>query len=161
MAVYYIVEGPDGAGKTTLVEKLVAAHPDAVRVHFDKPKTDEEAFNYWKVYLQCIKDHANDRVVVFDRCWYSDLVYGPVMRGRDELPPDALDILEMAVKACGGGVIMYCTGRPDVLWSRCKKRGETFIRTTDQMRRLHDLYEDIMKLPKYLPVIRYDTTARW
>lgn len=161
MATYYIVEGPDGAGKTTLVEKLLAVHPDASLAHFGKPATDEEAFNYWKVYMQYIKDHEKDRVVILDRGWYSDMVYGPVMRDREEMTIDNMELLEMAVKACGGGVIIYCTGRPDILWRRCKTRGEDYIHTTEQLRRLHDKYEDVMKLPKYLPVIRTDTTARW
>ena len=161
MAQYIIVEGPDGAGKTTLVNHILAANPGAFLAHFGKPATDEEAFNYWKVYLQYVKDHEKEAVVILDRSWYSDMVYGPVMRDREEMTRDNMELLEMAVIACGGGIILYCTGRPDVLWRRCKERGETFVRTSEQLRRLHDRYEEVMRFPKYLPVVRYDTTVRW
>lgn len=159
--MFYIVEGPDGAGKTTLVNQLVAAHPGAKVLHFGKPTTDEEAFNYWQVYLQAIKDNAKTPVAIFDRSWYSDMVYGPVMRNRTEMSNENMEILELAVKACGGGVILYLTANISVLWKRCKQRGETYITCMDQLSKLREAYEYVMKKPAYLPVIRIDTSVRW
>lgn len=161
MAIYYIIEGPDGAGKTTLMEKIKAAHKGAVVCHFGKPETDEDAYNYWQVYMQAIKKNADAEVVIFDRCWYSDMVYGPVMRGRHEMTVDNMENLELAIKACGGGTIIYCTGKVEELWARCKSRGEEYITTIETLNNLCCAYDEVMKLPKYLPVIYYNTTARW
>ena len=161
MATFYIIDGPDGAGKTTLVKKIIEANPGAITMHFSKPNSDEEAFNYWKVYLEALKKSAGASVVIFDRSWYSDMVYGPVMRGREEMTKENMETLELAVRALGGGLILYCTGKPEVLWRRCKQRGEVYIDRFEQLKALHDKYEEVMRLPKYLPVVRYDTTVRW
>ena len=114
MATFYIIDGPDGAGKTTLVKKIIEANPGAITMHFGKPNSDEEAYNYWKVYLAALKKSANAPVVIFDRSWYSDMVYGPVMRGREEMTKENMETLELAVRALGGGLILYCTGKPEV-----------------------------------------------
>ena len=159
--MFYIVEGPDGAGKTTLVNQLVAAHPGAKVLHFGKPTTDEEAFNYWQVYLRAIKENANTPVAIFDRSWYTDIVYGPIIRNRIEMTHTNMEILELAVKACGGGVILYLTANTTLLWKRCKQRGETYITCMDQLNRLRADYELVMKQPIYLPVVRIDTSVRW
>ena len=161
MAIYFIVEGPDGAGKTTLVKQLLAANPDAVLGHFGKPETPEQEEDYWKVYADFIKGSMDKRVAILDRCWYSDRVYGPVMRNTCKLTRDRLEVLELMVKACGGGIILYCTGKADVLWKRCKERGETYITCFEQLRDIRDKYEEVMKEAKFLPVVRYDTTVRW
>ena len=43
-----IVEGPDGAGKTTLIDQLKQGSRDVIYHHFGAPANDEEAFNYYK-----------------------------------------------------------------------------------------------------------------
>lgn len=161
MATYYLIDGPDGAGKTTLVEKLLKQFPGALVVHCGKPANDEEAFNYWKKHASIIKDSADERVVIFDRCWYSDRVYAPIMRGREEMTPQQREYLELLVKEHGGGVVLYLTGNVRDLWRRCKRRGEDYITSESLLRRLHDRYELEMKLVTVLPVVRIDTTVRW
>ena len=157
----YIVEGPDGAGKTTLVEKLIKSNPNAIKLHFSKPATIEEAFNYWRVYYNSLRATEKSPVTIFDRSWYSDMVYGPIMRGREEMLQENAELLELVVMALGGGIILYCTGDPKVLWQRCQKRGEDHVPNFEKLKQLHEKYEQVMKTPKYLPVVRYDTTARW
>ena len=127
----YIIEGPDGAGKTTLVEKLQKVHAGAKVMHFGTPATPEEAKNYWRTYLRALKENTSD-VVIFDRSWYSDMVYGPVMRGKEEMTIEHKEILELAVKALGGGIVIYCTGNQKTLWSRCTRRGESYLRNADE-----------------------------
>jgi len=161
MANFYIAEGPDGAGKTTLIEQLTAAHPGCHVQHFGKPESAEEAENYWKTYLRFIKRYEEKETVIFDRCWYSDMVYGPVMRNTQEMTNEKMEILELAVKACGGGIIIYCTGKLEVLWKRCMYRGENYITNKDMLKAICAKYDEVMNLPKYIPVVRYDTTVKW
>ena len=93
----YIIEGPDGAGKTTLVEQIRKSNYNAVVKHFGAPQTPEEADNYYKVYAKAINDmHSDSEVLIFDRSWYSDMVYGPVMRNRQEMTQELVVVVSLS-----------------------------------------------------------------
>lgn len=155
-----IVEGPDGAGKTTHIRKLQQSHPGSVVKHFGTPKTAEEADNYWLVYLAAINASDPARLTIFDRCWLSDMVYGPVMRGRREMTNEYARMLETCAIVHGGCSAIYCTAPIDVLWERCRTRGETYITSKDVLEKLSEGYRTVMTQCS-LPVVRYDTAARW
>lgn len=156
-----IVDGPDGAGKTTLINSLLKSHPGSSYKHFSNPKSDEEAFNYYQVYAAAIVATDPNKVTVFDRSWLSDLVYGPVIRHRKEMSDLHAEMLESMVVAHGGGFIIYCTAPLKMLWSRCQKRGETYIKSYEMLGEIADGYRTVMMSRKTLPVVRYDTAARW
>lgn len=158
----YIIEGPDGAGKTTLVEQIKKSHMNAKVLHFGAPQTPEEADNYYKVYAEAINAMRDDEVLIFDRSWYSDMVYGPVMRNRHEMTQEHADMLSAMVVARGGGIIIYCTAPIKVLWSRCQRRGETYLQNQAQLQAISIGYRKVMaENVRFLPVVRYDTAARW
>jgi len=75
-----IVEGPDGAGKTTLVQKLVEEHPE---LEVGVRGTDNRDY-LWKVTvpdtMKALADFAMSRskVKIWDRLFYSELVYAPL-----------------------------------------------------------------------------------
>lgn len=156
----YIIEGPDGAGKTTLAEKLHKSNPGSLILHFGTPANEEEAKNYWKVYLNTLECHEGETLIL-DRSWYSDMVYGPVMRHRNEMTSEHKHILELAVLALGGGVVIYCTGAQRTLWSRCTARGESYIANSDQHKEICNKYNEVMHSVDRLPVIYYNTTMKW
>lgn len=157
-----LLEGPDGSGKSTLAQRIAVGCRNAHIEHFGVPKTDEEAYNYYKVYMAAIQRHEPGEIVVLDRSWYSDMVYGPVMRGRDEMTQEHADMLAAACVAHGGGLVIYCTAPVKVLWARCKKRGESYIASEDKLWAIDNQYKIVMSTAvKYLPVVRYDTAARW
>ena len=158
----YIIEGPDGAGKTTLVEQIKKSHMNAKVLHFGAPQTPEEADNYYKVYAEAINAMRDDEVLIFDRSWYSDMVYGPVMRNRHEMTQEHADMLSAMVVARGGGIIIYCTAPIKVLWARCQRRGETYLQNQAQLQAISVGYSKVMaENVRFLPVVRYDTAARW
>lgn len=158
----YIIEGPDGAGKTTLVEQIKKSHMNAKVLHFGAPQTPEEADNYYKVYAEAINAKRDDEVLIFDRSWYSDMVYGPVMRNRQEMTQEHADMLSAMVVARGGGIIIYCTAPIKVLWARCQRRGETYLQNQAQLQAISVGYSKVMaENVRFLPVVRYDTAARW
>jgi GTPase SAR1 family protein len=153
-----IVEGPDGAGKSTLINKLLASHPGSIYKHFGKPENEDEANNYWKVYAKAVKDAPTTGVTIFDRSWYSDLVYGPVLRNRTEMDQMHVEMLESMVITNGGGFVVYCTAPTRLLWARCKQRGETLIKDVETLNLLANTYKTVMSTNCSLPVIRYDTS---
>jgi thymidylate kinase len=160
VAHYILVDGPDGAGKTTLIKKLLKQFPNAFVAHSVKPTNDEEAFNGWKKFAALLKDNANREVVIFDRCWYSDRVYAPIMRGREEMSLEHREYLEYLVKNHGGGIVIHCTGNVHELWRRCQRKGEDYVTTKSKLTALRNAYEVEMRSVDILPVIRYDTTTR-
>lgn len=156
-----IVEGPDCAGKSSLIEKLLKSHPGSTSKHFSAPKNDQEAFDYWQVYAKAIQDTDPTKVTIFDRSWLSDLVYGPVMRERQEMSDLHAQMLDALVVTHGGGFVIYCTAPLKTLWDRCMKRGETYIKDMETLGRISEGYVKVIGSKCTLPVVRYDTAARW
>ena len=153
-----IVEGPDGAGKTTAISGLVDQYPHAKVYHFGAPKPGEDQFLR---YAKPIITATRDDLIIYDRSWYSEFVYGPVMRNTHELEWLHSKILEKIVVGCGGGHILYLTAKADILWDRCMKRGETYIENKLQLTEIALLYDEVMSsIPKYLPVFKVDTSSR-
>lgn len=153
----YIIEGPDGAGKTTLVNKILKTTPGATTFHFGAPKSEEEDLNYWMLYYDVITKRNPNSVVIFDRSWFSDMVYGPVMRGHTAMKAQTSDMLAKTVIDYGGGIIIYCTAATHVLWERCNKRGEDDITGIDKLDQISKNYERLMSEHSILPVVRYNT----
>ena len=156
MATYILVEGPDGAGKSTLVKNLKEQFGDrAVCYHFGVPADHTKQYN---LYADTILKHENtNAVVIFDRGWYSDRVYAPIMRHREEMSRKQAKELDKIVKVTGGGVILYCTADIDTLWDRCQQRGETYIENKEQLLLISKTY-DFMLMFSELPVVKYDTS---
>ena len=137
------------------------SHPGSLYRHFGNPKTEEEAYNYWKVYAEAVSLVDPAKVHVFDRSWYSDVVYGPIFRGRLDMDPMHVKMLEALVKTHGGGFVIYCTAPLKTLWARCKQRGETFVLSKDKLDEVSKSYAHVMATQCGLPVVRYDTGAKW
>jgi thymidylate kinase len=146
-----IIEGPDGSGKTTLAEQLSrqTGYPILHRSH---PKTEEEKKLMMGEYLQAIKGNKN---FIFDRCWYSEMAYGPVMRDDSVISYPQMYELERQL-AKSGAVVIYCTGPEAALWMRCQRRGEEYIICRDNFKAIYNNYEDIMSVPHYIPVVKYE-----
>ena len=73
-----IVEGVDGSGKTTLIDKLRSEF-HFLTVVVNEKQADQDFENWWPKILET--DHG-DRVPIHDRFYYSELVYGPIIRGN-------------------------------------------------------------------------------
>lgn len=146
-----IIEGPDGAGKTTLAEQISRQTKYPI-IHRTKPKNEEEKKLMMGEYLQTIRSGKN---MIFDRCWYSEMAYGPVMRDSSVISyPQMYELEEQLSKV--GAIIIYATGPKAALWQRCQKRGENYITTRDQFNAIYDNYTEIMKVPHHIPVVRYE-----
>ena len=146
-----IIEGPDGSGKTTLAEQISKQTKFPI-VHRSQPKTEEEKKNMMGTYLLAIKEHKN---VIFDRCWYSEMAYGPVMRDESIISYPEMYALERAL-ARGGAILIHCTGPEPTLWMRCQNRGEEYVTSRDDFKAIFRNYVDIMSTPHLIPVVTYE-----
>ena len=145
-----IIEGPDGSGKSTLAEKISKQSGYPV-VHRSAPKSEEEKAQMMQMYRQAIKESKD---IIFDRCWYSEMVYGPVMRDASVISSEEMYKLELELCEVGA-LIIYCTGPMRTLWNRCQKRGEEYITSYETFKDLYHRYEKIMKAPHLIPVVTY------
>lgn len=149
-----IVEGPDGVGKTTTIETLKKQYPEALVFHFGAPvKGEDQLLRYALPML-----NNPDKLIIYDRSWLSEFVYGPVMRGRYELAIEHCRLLEALAYKHGGGHVIYLTAPVDILWERCQERGETYIKSIKCLEQITAAYEKVMRTLPELPVFRVDTS---
>lgn len=151
----FILEGPDGAGKTMLANKL-QEQTGYMLLHRSQPKTEEDKKRMMDEYMQVLKSGKN---CIMDRCWYSEMVYGPVMRDASVISYPQMYALEKQL-AQVGGLIIYCTGSLKTLWKRCQSRGEDYIVDAVKYAEIYRGYEDLMKsVPHLAPVVTYEYTG--
>lgn len=152
-----LIDGPDGSGKSYLAKHL-AEQTGYKLVHMSYPKTEEEKQTMAADYMRELSKGKN---LIFDRCWYSELVYGPIMRGGSAISYPAMYSLEKAA-AKSGALIIYCTGDKEQLWKRCNKRGEDYIVEYDIFVRICAAYDEVMSMPHIIPKVAYtiDSSAK-
>lgn len=71
-----ILEGPDGAGKTTLARRLCETH-DMAYVHCGPPRTRVPYMEYYKILSE-----VNLRATCLDRFHLGEFVYSPLRRNK-------------------------------------------------------------------------------
>lgn len=146
-----VVEGCDGAGKTTLIERAREGQKEryfcTVRASRYPPDL-KTAFQY----LQWVK-HQRDFDLVLDRIHViSDRVYGPILRQQDIFGGMPLDFGLQTVSA-----VIYCRP-PDPIIHENVRKNMQMSGVIDNLDALITGYDDIMKrlTQKGVKVIRYD-----
>ena len=148
----YIIEGPDGSGKTTLAN-TISKQTGYPIIHRTQPKSQEEKDAMMAEYLHIIKTGRN---VIFDRCWYSEMVYGRVMRDKSYIDYPQMYALEKALTK-HGALLIYCTGDKNILWQRATSRGEDYITSKETFVTICNEYNNVIKAcPHFIPVVTYE-----
>ena len=147
-----ILEGPDGSGKSMLAQKL-AQQTGYMLMHRSQPKSEEDKARMMDEYKQVIKSGKN---VIFDRCWYSEMVYGPVMRDTSVISHTQMFELERMMMR-NGAIVIHCTGPLTTLWRRCLTRGEDYIVDKETYEHIYYSYYDLLHtVPHLVPVVTYE-----
>lgn len=146
-----IIEGPDGAGKTTLAQTLSRMTKYPI-IHRSKPESDEERDSMMNGYL--VNSQTTDNAI-YDRYAYSELVYGTVMRDKSYVSfEQLLQIEDNLAKA--GGMVIFCDAPIDLLWNRCLARGEDYITDLRALTAIQDRYRHLMlQMQHRIPVLRH------
>jgi hypothetical protein len=152
-----ILEGPDGSGKSHLAAKF-AKQTGYPLIHRVAPETQEDIDMMFLSYWNELNRAKN---MIFDRAWYSDMVYGPIFRDGSTITyPQMYKFEERIAKV--GGILIHCTGHPNTLWNRCHVRGEdnpggtSFEQERDKFDRVCLGYDRLMHVPHHIPVVRYE-----
>jgi thymidylate kinase len=145
-----VLEGCDGAGKTSLADALRDQHGYAV-THSGRTCDDTDLAARYRRIL------AAPGKIVLDRSFVSELVYGPLFHGRSRITPPAA--IDLARRAAGrGGVLVHLTGSPGVIADRLISRDGT-APPLEQLRDIIDAYHAAFGLlDRAAPVITIDTT---
>lgn len=117
-----VVEGPTGAGKTTLVERLQkrfslpVVHRACPPGKLNDPKLVEEWFE------NALLNRSSDGLIL-DRWVYSNGVYGRVLKNQPVLDAAAVQRLERkALDAFGTCATIHVSATPDSLLRRINRR---------------------------------------
>ena len=105
-----IVEGIDGVGKTTLVDYIVEQGLE--KHHFDY---DEKNMDLYKKYMRVLNSSNLNKVL--DRSFISEMVYGPVIRGKSKLELEQFKRLLLEYKKSRTSII-YLTAPKEILLKR-------------------------------------------
>ena len=148
----YIIEGADGTGKTTLANYLSKATGFPIK-HRSKPKNEEERQEMYKNYLEDIK---SSKGVIWDRAFYSEMVYGPVMRDKSYIDKSQMIEFEILL-AKHGAVIIFCDTCMDSSWDNMQNRGEDYIVAKCVHEDIVERYRELMLEENHLiPVLEYE-----
>jgi thymidylate kinase len=159
-----ILEGPDGAGKTTLTEKLtkcVTERGNTLALQNHGPYIGQQAITHH--YLESIEMAATFDFVILDRCWISEPIYGQVMRcGANRLL--WTDYRYLCAKANEfKAQVIYCLPP----FNKCieaweSRRGVEYVDEEGKMAQVYELYRssfnDMFQMPKRLYDWTCDTT---
>jgi thymidylate kinase len=147
------LDGSDGVGKTTLAHQLAAQHGFSVHHSTRTPEGVSLIARYRRIL-------AAPGLLVLDRCFISELVYGPRYHGRSRIALGQAIELAHAVAACDGALV-HLTGSPVTIHSRLLARDGRAAANADEIEALVSAYERVFDaISQALPsrVIRLDTT---
>ena len=146
-----ILEGVDGAGKSTFINELSAMLPDQTKVlHRAQLKRHP-----MQEYVGDISSYnpAKD-VIICDRWHVGELVYGPLYRGSSQLTgPQALFIEKWLQSR--GALKLHMNTDYETVKQRLADRGEDFLQE-HHVRLVYDFYEAYCAENRWLKV--YDFT---
>lgn len=131
-----ILEGPDGAGKTTLANQF----KDYKYVHHGLYRDDNQ-FELIERYAQSI--HKAEDNTIIDRCYLSELVYGRVKRGKSRLGDTGLLLLQALCKANDVREII-CLPPKDVVMANWSEKKDDYIKFLSEERAIWELYGSIL-----------------
>ncbi|HEY2579952.1 MAG TPA: hypothetical protein VGI74_26865 [Streptosporangiaceae bacterium] len=146
-----VIDGCDGAGKSTLAQAVAACHGHAI-VHATLTPEGEDLFAKYQAIL------TRPGPLVLDRSFVSELVHGPLDRGHSRLTLTQATQLA-ALVAQRGGILVHLTGQPDRIAARLLAR-DGHAPPLARVSALTSAYAGTFcKLAAHALVLTIDTTA--
>ena len=150
-----ILEGVDGAGKTTVADLIAAKYSElgysVCYLHYSQLKRDP-----FDEYTEPFLYFAENTLVLVDRSYQSELIYAPLYRGASAINLKLLGELETLYLGTGA-VFAHVTAELDAVYDRLSDRGEDYLRTSD-VEAVHSAYTDFFE-ETIVPTAVVDTTS--
>ena len=135
-----VIDGPDAVGKTTLGQHFVD-HYGAKMLH-QTYHPDWNIFDYHTEALVKALYIADRKLVILDRLWLSEAIYGSVYRGGSKWPHQGRMVDRVLMKH--GALNIVATGDPEVVRARHAvmkgKRSERFDSQMDVIARAFNTF---------------------
>lgn len=146
-----VVEGPDFAGKSTLVKKLEKHHKSKGRtvnvVHTTQPDPEDHLplfVRYVDDIKYAIEVQGDDGVVIFDRLHIGEAIYGPRYRGESRISELQMEVLDQLLTDIGALKVFVDTADADLLHRFRGDRGEDFVKDEDALLQIADEYRQLL-----------------
>lgn len=146
-----IVEGIDGAGKTSIVTELKKLGLNDVSYNYDK-KTQTFATKYFNIDLNTAKNGVSDRSFI------SEVAKGNIVRGTCRLSDTDYERL-LNYYSTFGTIIIYLKADKETLLERRKNDPEDFKMLSNLFDAVNYRYDEVMAIArKYLPIYEFNTS---
>lgn len=145
-----IVEGPDGAGKSTLIAALHRSLPAAHLIHHGPMP---EVFDLPAVYHRSMVEHPG--LTIIDRAWVSERIYGTVCRGVNRVSFGDRRMLEQKALSLGALEVLCLPSLKDCM--KTWRQREEYIKDERQFMTIYGkyaVYNAVLSSP--LPRIQYN-----
>lgn len=146
-----ILEGNECTFKTTLADYLA----ERTKMPIMKGSSFNSALCTQDELFRFYKETFNRQGVIFDRSFYSNLVYGPLYPKYTTISQEQLAELEELV---ADSVVIWHRASTDVIKERLRIRGDEYIKEED-IDIINERYEGVMRKAR-LVVIQFDTERR-
>lgn len=134
-----LLEGPDGAGKTTLAKQLATRY-DLSYHHEGLPPAGMPPLQHYGNLLEAAR--RGDCNVVFDRFALGERVYGPLFRGADNITPSGWRIFERLVRATGAIQVM-CLPSYDTCYRAWRSGRREMFAGDDDLRKIYNAFSGL------------------
>lgn len=136
-----VLEGPDGGGKTTLARELVERY-NAYYIHLRWSPTID-IWKYQTAALRLAQKLVPHRLIVIDRHWISECIYGKAYRQRAVFEEFAsARCLDRVVRKLGGVYVLCMPSTSEVVEHHRKLKGER-EEMYDDVQEVATRYEDL------------------
>lgn len=130
---FIILEGVDGAGKSTLaeavIEQLEYQRPGEPVEYMHRAQLKRDPLDEYALDVQDYRPGAGKHIVA-DRWHFGEPVYGPLYRDDSALSPGTFRWVELFLKA-RGATTWHVTASLETIQNRLRVRGEDYLEDRD------------------------------